>query len=85
MITYNNQLKENAIRQAQQDISQLTNLVFSRQNRIDHLYHVDGSRVRKVEELQDQLQQNQDGIASTRDELENTTGNWKTWLQTPGH
>ena len=74
VITYNNQLKENAIRQAQQDISQLTNLVFSLQNRIDHLYHVDGNGVRKVEELQDQLQQNQDGIASTRDELEKYNG-----------
>src|SRR5207344_1471000 len=37
VITYNNQLKENAIRQTQQDIIQLTNLVFSLQNKIESL------------------------------------------------
>lgn len=70
VITYNNQLKENAIRQAQQDISQLTNLVFSLHNRIEHLHHVEAGAVSKLSDLQDQLQANHDGIASTREELE---------------
>ena len=38
VIAYNEQLKESAIKQAKDDISQLTNTVFALQNKIENLY-----------------------------------------------
>ncbi len=70
VITYNNQLKENAIKQTQQDINQLTNLVFSLQNKIENLHHLETTSGNRVEELQQQLQNTHDAIASTRVDFE---------------
>jgi len=70
VIAFNEQLKENAIKQTQQDINNLTNLVFSLQNKIENLHHLEETSSRRVEELQDQLQQNHDAIASTREDLD---------------
>ncbi|MFN8251241.1 MAG: chromosome segregation protein SMC [Ferruginibacter sp.] len=70
VIAYNEQLKENAIRQTQQDINTLTNLVFSLQNKIENLHHLEENSSRRLDELQQQLDTNHDAIASTRDELE---------------
>ncbi len=70
VIAYNEQLKENAIKQTQQDINTLTNLVFSLQNKIENLHHLEENSSRRVDELQQQLESNHDAIASTRDELE---------------
>ena len=70
VIAFNEQLKENAIKQTQQDINNLTNHVFSLQNKIENLHHLEETSSKRVEELQEQLQNNHDAIASTRDELE---------------
>jgi len=70
VIAYNEQLKENAIKQTQQDINQLTNQVFSLQNKIENLHHLEETAARRITELQDQLSHNHDAIASTREELE---------------
>jgi chromosome segregation protein len=70
VIAFNEQLKENAIKQTQQDINNGTNLVFSLQNKIENLLHLEESSSKRIEELQGQLEANQDAIASTRDELE---------------
>jgi chromosome segregation protein len=70
VIAFNEQLKENAIKQTQQDINNLTNHVFSLQNKIENLHHLEETSGKRVEELQHQLQENHDAIASTRDELE---------------
>jgi len=70
VIAFNEQLKENAIKQTQQDINHLTNLVFSLQNKIENLHHLEETSTKRVEDLQEQLENNHDAIASTRDELE---------------
>jgi chromosome segregation protein len=70
VIAFNEQLKENAIKQTQQDINQLTNLVFSLQNKIENLHHLEETSTKRLEDLQEQLDNNHDAIASTRDELE---------------
>lgn len=70
VIAFNEQLKENAIKQTQQDINQLTNLVFSLQNKIENLNHLETTSTARVEELQLQLDNNHEAIAATRDELE---------------
>lgn len=69
VIGYNEELKENAIRQTQQEINELTNLVFSFQNKIENYTHQENAGTTKLKELQVQLQQNQDGITDTRAEL----------------
>ena len=70
VISYNNQLKENAIRQAQQDISNLNNQVFSLQNKMENLQHLEITSSNRLTELEQQLQHNHEAISSTRTELE---------------
>lgn len=70
VIAFNNQLKENAIKQAQQDINQLHNQVFALQNKIENITHQEQNSAVRLEDLEAQLQQNHDAIASTRDQLE---------------
>ena len=70
VIAFNEQLKENAIKQTQQDINNFTNHVFSLQNKIENLHHLEETSSKRVEDLQEQLAANHDAIASTRDELD---------------
>ncbi len=70
VISFNEQLKENAIRQTQLDINNLTNLVFSLQNKIENLYHLETTSSNRVEELSEQLENNREAISATRDELD---------------
>ncbi|MFZ4769334.1 MAG: chromosome segregation protein SMC [Ferruginibacter sp.] len=70
VIAFNQQLKENAIKQTQQDINHLTNMVFSAQNKIENLHHLETTSTARVEELQLQLDNNHDAISNTRIELE---------------
>jgi len=70
VIAFNEQLKENAIKQTQQDINNLTNHVFSLQNKLENLHHLEETSSKRGEDLQEQLEANHDAISSTRDELE---------------
>jgi chromosome segregation protein len=70
VIAFNEGLKDTAIKQTQQDINNLTNLVFSLQNKIENLYHLEETSTARIEDLQHQLETNREAIASTRDELE---------------
>ncbi|MCP9750321.1 chromosome segregation protein SMC [Ferruginibacter sp. HRS2-29] len=70
VISFNEQLKENAIKQTQQDINNLTNLVFSLQNKIENLHHLETTSTNRVEELSTQLDNNREAISTTRDELD---------------
>ncbi|MEO6232348.1 MAG: chromosome segregation protein SMC [Ferruginibacter sp.] len=70
VIAFNEQLKENAIKQTQQDINNLTNHVFSLQNKLENLQHLEETSSARIEDLQEQLETNHDAISSTRDELE---------------
>jgi chromosome segregation protein len=70
VIAFNEQLKENAIKQTQQDINNLTNHVFSLQNKIENLHHLEETSSKRIDDLQEQLETSHDAIANTRDELE---------------
>ena len=70
VIAFNEQLKENAIKQTQQDINNLTNQVFSLQNKLENLLHLEETSTKRVEDFQWQLQDNHDAIESTRTALE---------------
>ena len=66
VIGYNEQLKEQAIRQTQDDINRLTNLVFSLQNKVENLHAQQHSSQNRLEELQLNLEETIAGIEDTR-------------------
>ena len=68
VIGYNEQLKENAIRQTQEAINQLTNQVFSLENKIENLHALQSSSRIKMEEQQQLLQDTMTSIEGTRNE-----------------
>jgi chromosome segregation protein len=66
VIGYNEQLKEQAIRQTQDDINRLTNFVFSLENKIENLHSQQNSGQDRMEELQLNLEETIAGIEDTR-------------------
>jgi chromosome segregation protein len=68
VIGYNEQLKEQAIRQTQDDINRLTNFVFSLQNKVENLHGQQHSSRNRLEELQLSLEETIAGIEDTRKE-----------------
>ena len=69
VITYNEQLKENAIRATEQEINQLTNQVFATKNRIENLQLAKNNSLQRLEEMRERLEGEQESIADTREEL----------------
>jgi chromosome segregation protein len=69
VIGYNEQLKENAIRQTQEDINRLTNLVFSLENKIENLRHSQQMAAARTGQLQADLEQTQENIFSVKESL----------------
>jgi len=68
VIGYNEQLKETAIKQAQEDINTLTNQVFSLENKMENLHGMQSSSQNRLEELQMNLEQTSSSIAGTREQ-----------------
>ncbi|WP_276484473.1 chromosome segregation protein SMC [Paraflavitalea pollutisoli] len=68
VMSYNEQLKDTAIKQAQNDINHLTNLVFSLQNKIENLHGMKSTSQNRLEELQIQLENVNSSISGTREE-----------------
>ena len=66
VIGYNEQLKENIIKQTEQEINQLINTVFSTKNRIENIQSTFNSTVEKIEDNQERLHTENDNIANTR-------------------
>ena len=69
VIGYNEQLKENLLRQTQADINTLTNLSFSLQNKLDNLHVAQSTSRNRLEEMQQNLLAAQGSIEGTRKEL----------------
>jgi chromosome segregation protein len=68
VIAFNEQLKENAIKKAQEDISSLTNQVFSLENKIETLHAQQHSSLNRLEEMQTNLNETMLSIEGTRNE-----------------
>ncbi len=68
VIRYNEQLKEQAIKQTQEDINRLTNFVFSLQNKIENLHAQEHTSQNRLEELQHNLEETMASIEGTRNE-----------------
>ncbi len=69
VIGYNEQLKEHAIRQTETEINQLTNQVFATKNKIENLQAAQQNAETRLEDISVRLQDENDAISNTREEL----------------
>ncbi len=69
VIAFSDQLKENAIKQTEQEINQLTNQVFAAKNRIENLLAAQQNGEQRLADINNRLQDEQDSIAETREQL----------------
>ncbi len=69
VIGYSEQLKENAIKQTQNEINELTNQVFALQNKIENLAALQAASLKRLEDHENNLANNQDAIADVREDL----------------
>ncbi|MDB5253078.1 MAG: chromosome segregation protein [Flaviaesturariibacter sp.] len=69
VIAFNQDLKENLIRETEREIQQLTNQLFGVQNRLENLHHSQAQSRNRLEDLQSQLDQTHASIESVRGEL----------------
>ncbi len=68
-IGYNDQLKENLIKQAQQEINALTNEVFVLQNKIENLHASQKGSQKRIEDMEANLSLNRHSAAGVKEEL----------------
>ncbi len=69
VIAFNEDLRENTIRETEREIQQLTNLVFSLHNKLENLHSMQTSSLHKQDELNHQLLQAQQSIEAVRNQL----------------
>lgn len=73
VISFNEQLKENLIKQTEAEISQLINQVFATKNKIENLQSSQQNAVQRLGDIDLRLQDEQDAIAETREQLQQLT------------
>lgn len=69
VIAFNEDLRENAIRETEKEIQQITNTVFSLHNKLENLHALQAQGDNRMAELGQQLQQSQQSLESVRVEL----------------
>ncbi|MGN6193494.1 MAG: chromosome segregation protein SMC [Ginsengibacter sp.] len=69
VIAFNQQLKENAIQQTQQTINELINSTYSIQNKLENILHQNAVADQRLNEMNEQLDDNREGISETRELL----------------
>jgi chromosome segregation protein len=69
VIAFNQDLKENVIKDTEREIGQLNNQLFSVQNRLENLVHTQNQSRNRLEDLHGQLEQTQASIETVRAEL----------------
>lgn len=70
VIGFNEQLKENAIKETETAINQLVNQVYGIENKIENLHHNETSAVQRLEDLEAQLEDVHEKQGSYKEELE---------------
>jgi chromosome segregation protein len=69
VITFNADLKENIIKQTEQEIQQLNNQLYGQQNKLENLTHSQATAQNRIEDLQSQLDSTHASIENVRNEL----------------
>ncbi|MGN6164789.1 MAG: chromosome segregation protein SMC, partial [Flavisolibacter sp.] len=84
VIAFNADLKENVIRQTEQEIQQLNNQLYGLQNKLENLQHSQSTSQNRIEDLQGQLDATHASIENVRGqltELNQTLADYSTQLQ----
>lgn len=69
VIAFNEDLRENAIKQTQKEIQELTNTVFSLQNKFENIQAQQATAATRLQDLQSQLEQNRTQIDDVKKQL----------------
>ena len=69
VIAFNEDLRENAVRETEKEIQQLTNQVFSLHNKLENLHSMQTNSQHRLEELAHQMQQTQQSVEGVRNQL----------------
>ena len=69
VINYNQQLKENLIKQTENEISQLTNQLFACKNKIENIQQSQQSALSRLQDIENRLQNEQNAIAGSKELL----------------
>jgi chromosome segregation protein len=69
VIAFNEDLRENALRETEKEIQQLTNQVFSLHNKLENLHSQQATSQHRLEELQHQLQDTHSSVEGVRNQL----------------
>jgi chromosome segregation protein len=69
VIAFNEDLRENALRETEREIQQLTNQVFSLHNKLENLHSMQSNSQHRLEELNHQLQQTHHSVEGVRNQL----------------
>jgi len=78
---FNNELSDRAIEQARQEINRLQNHQVNLANKIENFEHLNTTADKRLEDLQDQLDNNRDSIQDTRGELDDITAALKALME----
>ncbi len=69
VIAFNEDLRENAVRETEREIQQLTNQVFSLHNKLENLHSMQNNSLHRLEELVQQLEHTQLSVEGVRQQL----------------
>ncbi|HEV8270948.1 MAG TPA: chromosome segregation protein SMC [Chitinophagaceae bacterium] len=69
VIAFNEDLRENAVKNTEIEIQELTNQVFSLHNKLENLHALQNQSQQRQEELHSQIQQTQSSVEATRNDL----------------
>jgi chromosome segregation protein len=69
VIAFNEDLRENALRETEREIQQLTNQVFSLHNKLENLHSLQATSQHRLEELQHQMQDAHHSVEGVRNQL----------------
>lgn len=69
VIAFNEDLRENAIRETEREIQQLTNEVFSLHNKLENIHSMQTNSQHRLEELGLQMQQTHESVTDVRNQL----------------
>lgn len=69
VMLYNERLKDNAIKQTENEINQLTNQLFAARNKFENLQMAQTAGQQRLEEIEQRLQDENEAIAETREAL----------------
>lgn len=69
VIAFNEDLRENAVKETEREIQQLTNEVFALHNKLENLHAMQGTSQHRLEELTLQMQQTHQSVQTVRNQL----------------